>query len=211
MPLVRYDAALFQDQLQAPHIGDVLKRIGADHNQVGELAHLHILGTGPFVFGEHVKGQYWRGARWEKYFQPCKPYLDGYRADFMTGVAVMAGYKAAALRPSSAESRRVQRDELVEALGERVEISESPWLSELLVVFNSKRPPFDDARVRRALSLAIDRWGAAARLQGSTFLKYVGGLMRPGSSMATPESELVTIPGFAHDLAASRDHDDRLY
>ena len=35
---IRDDAAFFQDQLQLPHIGDVLKRIGPDHNQVGELA-----------------------------------------------------------------------------------------------------------------------------------------------------------------------------
>ena len=41
MALVRYHSALFQDQLQLPHIGDVLERIGADHDQVGELAHLH--------------------------------------------------------------------------------------------------------------------------------------------------------------------------
>jgi hypothetical protein len=41
MALVRHDSALFQDQLQAPYIGDVLERIGGDHNQVGELAHLH--------------------------------------------------------------------------------------------------------------------------------------------------------------------------
>src|SRR5580704_18749487 len=41
MPLVRYYSALFQDQLQAPYIGDVLERIGGDHNQVGELACLH--------------------------------------------------------------------------------------------------------------------------------------------------------------------------
>src|ERR1700730_10948699 len=41
MPLVRYYSALFQDQLQAPYIGDVLERIGGDHNQVGELARLH--------------------------------------------------------------------------------------------------------------------------------------------------------------------------
>src|SRR5215831_7637742 len=41
MPLVRHDAALFQDQLQEPYIGDVLERIGPDHNQVGELPHLH--------------------------------------------------------------------------------------------------------------------------------------------------------------------------
>jgi hypothetical protein len=41
MPLVRYYSALFQDQLQPPYIGDVVERIGSDHNQVGELAHLH--------------------------------------------------------------------------------------------------------------------------------------------------------------------------
>src|SRR4029079_8613519 len=96
------------------------------------------------------------------------------------------------------------------ALGDRIEISESPWLSTLLVSFNTKRPPFNDARVRRSLSLAIDRWGAAARLQNSTFMKYVGGVMRPGSSMATPEAELVAIPGFSRDIAASRDEAKRL-
>jgi peptide/nickel transport system substrate-binding protein len=170
----------------------------------------NILGTGPFVFTEHVKGQYWRGTRWDKYFQPGKPYLDGYRADFMTGAAVMKGYKSGQIAAEFRGITPVQRDELLEALGDRVEISESPWLSTLLVVFNTKRPPFDDARVRRALSLAIDRWGAAAKLQSTTFLKYVGGVMRPGSSMATPESELITIPGFSRDIAAARDEARRL-
>ena len=99
---------------------------------------------------------------------------------------------------------------LVEALGDRIEVSESPWLSTLLVAFNSKRAPYDDARVRRALSFAIDRWGAAAKLQNTTFLKYVGGIMRPGSNMATPESELVTIPGFSRDITSSREEARRL-
>src|SRR6201997_4755252 len=169
-----------------------------------------ILGSGAFVFNEHVKGQYWRGSRWEKYFQPGRPYLDGYRADFITGPAVMNGYKSGKIAAEFRGVTPVQRDELLEALGDRVEVSESPWLSNLLVVFNTKRPPFNDARVRRALSLAIDRWGAAAKQIGSTFLKYVGGVMRPGSNMATPESELVTIPGFARDIAASRDEARRL-
>ena len=170
----------------------------------------HILGTGPFVFAEHSKGQFWRGVRWDKYFQRGKPYLDGYRADFMTGAAVMAAYKSGHIAAEFRGITPVQRDELVEALGDRIEVSESPWLSALLVSFNSKRAPFNDVRVRRALSLAIDRWGAAEKLQNTTFLKYVGGILRPGSSMATPESELATIPGFSRDIAASRDEAKRL-
>jgi peptide/nickel transport system substrate-binding protein len=170
----------------------------------------NILGTGAFSFVEYEKGKYWRGRRWDRYFLPGRPYLDGYQADFVSANAVIAGYKSGRI---AAEFRGVtppQRDDLVESLGDRIEISESPWLSNLLIVFNTKRPPFDDARVRRALSLAIDRWGAAAKLQGSTFLRYVGGVMRPGSSMATPEAELVKIPGFSRDIAASRDEARRL-
>ncbi len=166
----------------------------------------HILGTGAFVFVAHVPGQYWRGRRFNRYFQPGRPYLDGFQADFITGgpAAVMAAYKSGKI---AAEFRGVtppQRDQLVAALGDKVTVSESPWLANLSVVFNTKRPPFDDARVRRALSLAIDRWGAAKQLQKTTFLKYVGGIMRPGSSWATPEAELVTLPGFGRDIAASR-------
>src|SRR5437763_1195044 len=131
----------------------------------------HILGTGPFAFVEHVKGQVWRGRRWEKYFQPGKPYLDGYQADFMPIPAVMKAYESGKIMAEFRGVTPKQRDELAEALGDKITTSESPWLSNLLVVFNTGKKPFDDARVRRALSMAIDRWGAAEKLQGTTFLK----------------------------------------
>jgi len=164
----------------------------------------HVLGTGPFEFVEHAKGQYWRGKRFERYFQAGRPYLDGYQVDFMPPKDVMPAYLSGKIMAEFRGVSPTQRDDLLKALGDGIAVSECPWLSNLLVVFNTKRPPFTDVRVRRALSLAIDRWGAAEQLQDTTFLKYVGGVMRPGSSMATPESELVEIPGFSRDIAASR-------
>jgi len=169
----------------------------------------HILGTGPFVFVEHVKGQYWSGRRWEKYYLPGLPYLDGYKAIFMNAGAVMTAYQTGQIMAEFRGVTPAQRDQLEASEGKFIG-SESPWLSNLMVVFNTQRAPFNDERVRRALSLAIDRWGAAQQLQGSTFLKYVGGMMRPGSNWATPESELVTLPGFSHDIAASRGEARRL-
>jgi peptide/nickel transport system substrate-binding protein len=170
----------------------------------------HILGTGPFVFVEHVKGQTWRAKRFDNYFLPGRPYLDGYQADFMPDTAVMEAYKSGRIMAEFRGVTPPQSAELVQTMGNRVTTSSSPWLSDLLVVFNTRRKPFDDARVRRALSLAIDRWGAAEALQDTTFLRYVGGLMRPGSNMAIPESELVKLPGFSRDIAASRAEAKRL-
>jgi peptide/nickel transport system substrate-binding protein len=170
----------------------------------------HILGSGPFVFDEHRKGEYWRGHRWSGYFRPGQPYLDGYQADFMPPGEVVKAYRSGRIMAEFRGVAPKQRDELLESLGDGITVTESPWLSELLVVFNTKRAPFTDARVRRALSLAIDRWGAAEQLAGSTFMKYVGGLMRPGSSWATPQSELVNLPGFSRDPAAARAEARRL-
>ena len=64
--------------------------------------------------------------------------------------------------------------------------------------------------MRRALSLAIDRWGMAERLSHSTFMKFVGGLMRPGFVMATPEAALATLPGFSRDIDGARKEARRL-
>jgi peptide/nickel transport system substrate-binding protein len=170
----------------------------------------HVLGTGPFVFVEHKKGQSWTGRRWEHYFQPGKPYLDGYEADFMSGASVVKSMEAGQVMAGFRSFTPAERDELRTTLGGRVSVQESPWLFNLMLVFNPGQAPFNDARVRRALSLAIDRWGMAETLSHSTAMKFVGGVMRPGSAMATPEATLAALPGFSHDIAASREEARRL-
>ena len=170
----------------------------------------HVLGTGPFAFVEHVKGQHWTGKRWDRYFQPGKPYLDGYEADFMAGAPVIKGIESGRIMAEFRSVTPAERDELVAAMGDRISVYESPWIINLLLVFNVRQHPFDDARVRRALSLAIDRWGMADTMAQTSFLKFVGGALRPGSTMATPEAELSRLPGFSRDIAASRDQARRL-
>ena len=170
----------------------------------------HILGTGPFVFVEHVKADHWTGKRWEKYFQPGKPYLDGYRAEFIDQGKAVKAMESGRIMAQFRSFTPTERDEMMETAGSRLEVREGPWTSYVALVFNTTQPPFNDVRVRRALSLAIDRWHGAEALAGTTFLKYVGGVMRPGSVMATPEAELVTMPGFSRDIAASRAEAKRL-
>src|SRR5205809_834605 len=47
----------------------------------------HVMGTGPFVFVEHVKGSHWVGRRNPNYWDRGKPHLDGYRALFIKDAA----------------------------------------------------------------------------------------------------------------------------
>src|SRR5215468_11656062 len=134
----------------------------------------HVLGTGPFVFVEHQKGDHWTGKRWDKYFLAGRPYLDGYRANFIAGAAQMEAMESGRIMAQFRSFSPAERDEMVKTIGDRIEVREGPWTSYLALTFNATRPPFDDARVRRALSLAIDRWQAAQALADTTFLKYVG-------------------------------------
>ena len=49
------------------------------------------------------------------------------------------------------------RDDLKKALGDKLTVQEGDWNCVLNVTPNNKVKPFNDARVRRALSMAINR------------------------------------------------------
>lgn len=65
-----------------------------------------------------------------------------------------------------------QFKQLRQRLGDQVRIG--PYLATYFLILNSAKPPFDDARVRRALSLQIDREFIADRVWGGTMLPAYG-------------------------------------
>ena len=87
----------------------------------------HIMGSGPFIFVEHIRGSHLVGKRNADYWDQGKPYLDGYRALFISDT----GARVATLRGERAhiEFRGLapkQRDDLVKALGPKITVQESP-------------------------------------------------------------------------------------
>ena len=170
-----------------------------------------INGTGPFTFVEHVKGSHVAGKKNVNYFKKGLPYLDSYRGIFTLQAAAMLN----ALQGGQllAEFRGVspaERDRMVSAMGDKLRVEESSWTLNLIVAFNNDKAPFNDVRVRKALLMAIDRWGGSQGLSRISTLRAVGGVIRPGSPLATPEAELVKLPGFAKDIKKSREEAKKL-
>ncbi|HET7595217.1 MAG TPA: ABC transporter substrate-binding protein, partial [Stellaceae bacterium] len=88
----------------------------------------HILGSGPFTFVEHVKGDHWSGKRFDRYFLKDRPYLDGYKARFLSGAKVVEAMEKGEILAQFRSFTPAERDRLQASMGERIEISESPWL-----------------------------------------------------------------------------------
>ena len=171
----------------------------------------NIMGSGPFKFVSYDAGSSIKGERFADYHHKGLPYLDAIEGIFApkeaTRIAAMRADQAAVdfrgLPPSA-------RDELKQSLGDQIAVQESDWNCGSDLFFNHKKKPFDDARVRRALTLAIDRWGGAPALSKIAVVKTVGGIVFPGSSLAATKDELQQMAGFWPDIEKSRVEAKRL-
>ncbi|HEY7204744.1 MAG TPA: ABC transporter substrate-binding protein [Methylomirabilota bacterium] len=116
------------------------------------------IGTGPFKFKEWKRGQSVELTRNPDYFVKGRPYLDGVRYT----VIVERGTRVAALQANQidvaypGETTLSIAEQLKGAVPGMVFTETASNVSENLLL-NTKRAPFDNVKVRRALSFAIDR------------------------------------------------------
>ena len=156
-------------------------------------------GTGPFKVTRFERGSVVEWERNDDYYHPDWPYLDGVNkfviGDSAAAIAAMAsgrvhlGFNFPALTPSQAELIRVR------AGADNVTIVNTFQNLSELVLLNDQKAPFNDARVRRAIHLAIDRQQLSQIVTEGVLQAEVLD-SRIYGDQALPESELMASPGY---------------
>ncbi len=118
------------------------------------------IGTGPFRFVEWRRGQFMQFDRNEDYWRDGKPYLDRIIARFISDT----GTRTAAMETGEAHVTAYNHiaTEDLDYLDSLPHIEVTTDGYEMMpgvnfLIFNTTEPPFDDVRVRQAVSYAVDR------------------------------------------------------
>lgn len=117
----------------------------------------NLVGTGPFVQEELVRGEYLKYRKNERYWQEGKPYLDRVTIRIVPDMSVRsamleAGEIDRAIALNDFDIPRLEADA-------RVRVRVVPSTRQFYVALNHKVAPLDNPVVRRAFNYAIDKEG----------------------------------------------------
>jgi peptide/nickel transport system substrate-binding protein len=144
----RPDASLLLILADRP--GMMVSPTAAESDDIG----LRPVGTGPFTFGEWLTGDRLVVEKNLDYWQAGKPYLDRITIRYISDQQTISN----ALRTREADVALKLAASEVETLDvPDLGIEVHPSLGVTICYLNTAQPPFDDVRVRRAVSFAVDR------------------------------------------------------
>jgi peptide/nickel transport system substrate-binding protein len=155
------------------------------------------IGTGPFKFKEWKRGEYVELAKNPDYFVKGRPYLDGLRYVIIvergTRVAALQAGQVDVAYPGDTTVAIAER--LKAAVPQMTFVVTSTNVNENLLI-NVTRPPFDNAKVRQALSMAIDRRAYAQAVHKGASVVGAAMAPRPWGAWGLGEKDVTALPGY---------------
>lgn len=123
------------------------------------------IGTGPFILNTYEDNVLATFDRNPNYYEEGKPYLD----EVVYKIVPDQGARIAAYRTGDSDTISGLSPEELESLLKSTPdtiINEVMMATQSLIFMNAEREPFDDVRVRKAISLAVDRQNAVDSIFG---------------------------------------------
>jgi peptide/nickel transport system substrate-binding protein len=169
------------------------------------------MGSGPFKLKQYVHGASLEVERNPKYWKQGLPYMDGIKYYVMLD----DGARAKALRSDRVDVEfrgfaPAEVEGIKNQMGNKVTVAYPGQPGHWGIAFNVDKKPFDDERVRQAMSLALDRYDMAKTLAPLTGLDTVAGPISPDAPWGLRGEELQGLPGFGKDHQANLKEAKRL-
>ncbi|MBR0790892.1 ABC transporter substrate-binding protein [Bradyrhizobium manausense] len=171
----------------------------------------HPIGTGPFKFVEFKANESIKLTRNTDYWRKGRPYLDGIEFTIIpnrsTAILAFVAGKFDMTFPTEVSIPLLKdvksQDPSAICVVEPNNVSTN-------IIVNSTAAPFDNADIRKAMALALDRKAFVDILfEGQA---DIGGTMEPAPAglWAMPKDMLETIPGYGPDVKANREEAKKL-
>jgi peptide/nickel transport system substrate-binding protein len=155
------------------------------------------IGTGPFKLKEWRRGEFVEYVKNPEYFVKGRPYLDSLR--FL--VIVERGTRVAALQTNKVdvafpgEGSKTIAEQLKKAVPQ-IEVTVANQNVNDNIIMNIKKPPFDNLKVRLAVSHGIDRRGLIQAVHQGGAIVGASMAPKPYGVWGLPDKELLTLPGY---------------